>query len=105
MRRKGLSSADGEGFLRAFTDAWADLVKERELGFTLKVSPSNRKGVIRIELQAFGVDSMSDTRCVGKYSCEYPTAQVGSLEASLYQALIRLERVLDDASNYPGGRG
>jgi hypothetical protein len=105
MSKNKFSSGDGEGFLRATTDAWKDLELETGLHLSLRLSPTGRKGVMRVELQALEEDDMGITGVFASYATEYPSAAVSSLEATLYQSVIRLERVVLDANRWPSGRG
>ena len=105
MAKNKLNSADGEGFLRAFTDAWRDLEIEEDCTLQVMLSPSGRKGIVEIKLTAYEIGADTHTRVVARYSGEYPTAAIGSLEATLYQAVVRLERVVVDARRYREGKG
>lgn len=105
MARNRLSSADGEGFLRAFTDAWDDAEKTFEVEISCRLNRSPRRGVVQMEFTACATGEYATACPCGRYQCEYPTAQVGTLEAALYQSLIRLERVLRDRYAYPSGKG
>jgi hypothetical protein len=104
MARTQLRAGDGEGFLRAFHDAVRDL----ELAYSCTVSCSlgltGRKGVLLFELTARSKREGANDPVIGKYTCEYPTAQVGTLEAALYASAVRLERVVADWDTYPAGR-
>jgi len=105
VARNKLSSADGEGFLRAMTDAWRDLEIEEDCRLQLFVVPTSQKGVVNISLTALqeGVEGL--TEVIGRYSVTYPSAAVSSLEATLYQSIIRLERIIVDAQRWPAGKG
>lgn len=104
MAKNKLSSADGEGFLRAVTDLWKDIEADTGDHLGMSLYPSGRKGVLQVTIAAYYDGDDNNTRVVARYECEYPTAQVGSLEAALYQALVRLERVLIDEDRYPMGK-
>lgn len=105
MAKDRTKSGDGEGFLRAFTDAWLDLGVQEDCTIQLKISPSGRKGVIRIELQAYEEGRAGTTDVIATYRLEYPTAAISSLEATLYASVVKLERLVTDAHRYPSGRG
>jgi len=104
MSRKPLKAADSEGFLRAFTDEWAELELEHKvcLGFWLK--PTSRKGVLALTVTAVEDVDTPDTRLRAKYTCEYPTAAVGTFEACLYQCMVRVGRIMREQVKWPMGR-
>ncbi len=104
MARSKLNSSDGEGFLRAFTDAWQDTEIEQACRIHFEVSGTARKGVLQLRMWATELDWLGDERGVGAYTCLYPTAQVGTLEAALYQAVVRLERIVSEQRRWPGGK-
>lgn len=105
MAKDRTKSADGEGFLRAFTDAWLDLGVQEDCTIVLYIAPSGRKGVIKVTLKAYEEGKKGDTEVICTYSFEYPTAAISSLEASLYAGVVKLDRLVADAHQYPGGRG
>jgi len=105
MSRNKLNSGDGEGFLRALTDAWFDLEKDEDIHLQLMMAPTHRKGVVSIVLKAYEEGVEGNTEVVATYQTDYPSAAVSSLEATLYQSLIRLERIVVDARRWPSGRG
>lgn len=105
MGRHQLSSRDGEGFLRAFTDLWADLEHDLDVRFTFEVFRTARKGVLQLVLCAYDVPVDVPQGYRAKYTCEYPTAAVQSFEAAFYSALLHLDRQLADMQQFPEGRG
>src|SRR4030095_6010511 len=97
MARHSMKASDGEGFLRAFTDAWADLEADTDYRLELCVFRTNRKGVLQFRLRAYKVPVDVTGPYSAAYQMEYPTAQVGTLEAALYQSVVKIERLLADA--------
>jgi len=104
MARHRLKANDGEGFIRAFTDELAELQLDHRVCLVLWVSPSSRKGVIKLELSAVEDKDAPDMRVVAKYTTEYPTASVGSLEACMFQCAVKIGRLLRDGVRFPMGR-
>jgi hypothetical protein len=104
MTKHKLSAADGEGFLRAFTDEIAELQLGHQVSLVLWVSPTSRKGVLKLELSAVQADDSPGSSVVAKYTTEYPTAAVGSLEACMFQCAVKVGRLLRDQALYPMGR-
>jgi hypothetical protein len=102
--KPSLKSNDKEGFLRAFTDEYADLQADYHVKLEMVVEPSGRKGVLRITLTALSPQDGHTGLAAAYYQCEYPTAQVESLEACLFRCAVRLERVLRDRHAYPMGK-
>lgn len=104
MARKALKTSDGEGFLRAFTDEWADLESTYGVYLQMRVSPTPRKGVLELRVSAWGEQERRGHQPRAAYTASYPTAQVGTLEACLYQSLVRLEHILAQQLKWPMGK-
>jgi hypothetical protein len=104
MTRKPLKSADGEGFLRAFTDEWADIRADHDVELVMTISPTYRKGVLKLTIKAWAGGLVDIGFPKAQYSVEYPTAAVASFEAALYQAMVRLQRVIEQQERYPMGK-
>jgi len=104
MARHTLKTSDGEGFLRAAWDMWADLEMEGELRVELVVKPTGRKGVFWFRLAGWSNDGMPTGYPKASVSAEYPTAQVQSLEAFLYALTVKLDRVIELQARYPEGK-
>jgi len=102
--KPSLHSNDKEGFIRAFTDEWADIELEYQVALGLEMRPSTRKGVIRIEVVAGRPADGHARNKVALYSSEYPTAAVESFEACLFRSLVQLERILQARYAYPLGK-
>jgi len=105
MAKNRLSSADGPGFLRAFTDNWRDLELEYAVYITLRVEPSAQKGVLEHRLSAWHEGERRGTSPQAAYTSTYPTAAVLTYEASLFQAVVRLGRILEQQRKWPEGKG
>lgn len=104
MSRKQLKSADSEGFLRAFTDEWAELALDHKVELAFSMAPTSRKGVLALTVRAVGAGEAPEARLRAKYTCEYPTAAVGTFEACLYQCMVRTGRILREQEKWPMGR-
>lgn len=104
MAKNRLSSADGEGFLRAFGDNWADLEKEFNVLLTMRVGPSSRRGVLEHRISAWHEGDRRGTHPQAAYTFNYPTAQVSTYEAALFQAITRLARILEGQRKWPEGK-
>jgi len=104
MSRKQLKAGDSEGFLRAFTDEWAELQLEHKVELAFSLAPTTRKGVLALTVRAVGPLNGSEAILRAKYTCEYPTAAVGTFEACLYQSMIRTGRILREQEKWPMGR-
>lgn len=102
--KPSLKSNDKEGFLRAFTDEWMDMQLEYGVVLEFVVEPTNRKGVLRLTLSALSPKNGHTGLSTAYYQCEYPTAAVQTLEACLYAASVKLERVLRDRKAHPSGK-
>lgn len=105
MTHRTLKSSDGEGFLRAAWDSWFDLVVERKGQLSLIVAPTVRKGVWSFRLTYRSPLDALAAFPTASVTAEYPTAQVQTVEAFLYQLVVKMERMLDSQDRYPGGRG
>lgn len=104
MARKVLKSADGEGFLRATWDLMGDMRAVYGVDCGFFVRPSKRRGVFLFALRAYEPDSPAEAPPKAAYTCEYPTAQVASLEAFLYRATLKLDFQLEMQKRYPEGK-
>jgi len=105
MAKTTLKASDGEGFLRAAYDATRDLEASYQVVVSTSVLWTMRRGVLQIAMAATKIAVKEDGEpAVWRYYCEYPTSQVGTLEACLFQAACRLERVIRDAHAHPAGR-
>ena len=102
--KPSLNSNDKEGFLRAFTDEWAELQLEYSVVLEFTVEPSSRKGVVRLCLTALSPQDGRTGLATAYYQCEYPTAAVQSLEACLFATTVKLERLLRDRRAHPMGK-
>lgn len=102
--KPSLKSNDKDGFLRAFTDEWAELQIAYGVVLEFVVEPSGRKGVLRLTLSALSPSDGHVGLSTAYYQCEYPTAQVESLEACLFRCGTRLERILRDRKAHPQGK-
>jgi len=105
MAKNRLSSADGVGFLRAFTDNWLDVESEHEVLLQMRVSPAKQKGVLELRISAWHEGDRRGSMPAAAYTFTYPTAAVGTLEAALFQAIVRLYRILDQQRKWPEGKG
>lgn len=97
MARHATKSSDGEGFLRAFTDAWADLEADTDYRLQIELFRTARKGIVQFRVRAYRVPVDVNEGYFVAYQMEYPTAQVGTLEAAMYQSIVKIERLLADA--------
>jgi len=104
MARKVLRSADGEGFLRAAWDAMADMLVDYGVVCSWSVKPSTRRGIFVFRLHAYVEGTAPESLAQAAYVCEYPTAQVASLEACLYRATIKLDFQLEQPRRFPSGK-
>jgi len=102
--RPSLKSNDKEGFIRAFTDEWADISEIHGASIVFGIKPSDRKGVLRLYVWAYDFAEGVLPPPKVEYSCEYPTAAVESFEACLYRCLVKLERVIRDRQQFPMGK-
>jgi len=102
--KPSLHSNDKEGFIRAFTDEWAELEIEYDCLVEFFICPTNRKGVLRLTSKAVRAGGVPLVDTVALYSCEFPTAAVESLEACLFRSLIQLGRILHARYAYPLGK-
>jgi len=105
MAHRPLKAADGEGFLRAAWDAWYDLIVERKGVISLLMAPTTRKGVWSFRMTYRSPLNVDGPYATASCQAEYPTAQVQSLEAFLYQLVTKLERMVYSQEQFPGGRG
>lgn len=105
MAKNRLSSADGPGFLRAFTDNWADVERAYGVLLTMRVSPAKRKGVLEHRISAWHEGERRGGHPAAAYTFEYPTAQVQTYEAVFFQAITRLARILEEQRKWPEGKG
>jgi hypothetical protein len=102
--RVSLNSNDKEGFIRAFTDEWAEIQVEYGVVLEFTVEPTQRKGVLRFCATALDPRNGLTGLREAYYQCEYPSAAVASLEASLFSCMVKLERVLRDKRAHPMGK-
>jgi len=105
MAKNRLSSADGPGFLRAFTDNWADLESEYQVYLQMRVGPSSRKGVLELRLSAWSEQERRGQHPKAAYTWNFPSAAVETFEASYFQAVTRLARILEQQRKWPEGKG
>jgi len=104
MTRHTLRTADGEGFIRAFTDEWKDIEQMYEVKLHLSIEPTGRKGILLHRLTAWLCVGGSRDFPQASVRVEYPSSQVQSYEAFLYSLGVKLERVLEMQKAYPEGR-
>jgi len=102
--KPSLHSHDKEGFLRAFTDEWADVQAMHRCVLEFTIEPSNRRGVVKFTIVALSPSDRFQGLTGARYQCEYPTAQVESVEACLFRCIVQLERILRDRLVHPSGR-
>lgn len=104
MGRHAIKSADGEGFLRAFWDAWKDLEADHDIRLALLVEPTTRKGIFTHRLQGWLKVGGSKDFPQASVRVEYPSSQVQTYEAFLYTLVVKLERVFENQARYPEGK-
>ena len=104
MAKNRLSSADGPGFLRAFTDNWVDIELEQEVYIQMRVSPAKQKGTLECRLSAWSEQERRGTLPRASYTFTYPTAAVQTFEAAFFQAITRLARILHEQRKWPEGK-
>lgn len=102
--KPSLRSNDKEGFLRAFTDEWAELQLEYQVVLEMTIEPAGRKGILRVNLSALSPQDGHTGLLPAYYQCEYPTSAVESLEACLFRCATKLERLLRDRRAHPMGK-
>jgi len=102
--KPSLHSNDKEGFIRAFTDEWADLESEYHGLVDFNIDRSGRKGVLRLTTRLVRSGEAGGDTVAALYSCEYPTAAVESFEACLFRSLVQLGRILKARYAYPLGK-
>jgi len=105
MSRHSIKTSDGEGFLRAMTDEWADLKKQYEVDLILTVKPSDRRGVLVHWLKAFKASEPLAEFPMASVRVEYPSAAVQTYEAFMFQLVTKLARVIELRLRYPEGKG
>lgn len=104
MAKNRLSSADGPGFLRAFTDNWADLESEYDVLIQMRTSPGKQKGVLELRLSAWTERDRRGHYPAAAYTFSYPTSEVQTFEAAFFQAITRLARILEQQRKWPQGK-
>jgi hypothetical protein len=104
MAKNRLSSADGPGFLRAFCDNWRDLELDYGVLITMRVEPAAQKGVVEFRLSAWQEGDRRGRFPQAAYTASYPSASVQTLEACLFQAAVRLGRILEGQRKWPEGK-
>jgi hypothetical protein len=104
MSKKYLQAGDKEGFLRAFTDMWSDTEADHECLISFSIGLTKQKGVLELRMAAWSEAERRGGYPKARYVCSYPTAAVATFEAALYQAITRLERILDQQRKYPEGK-
>lgn len=104
MAKNRLSSADGPGFLRAFTDNWRDLELDYGVYITMRVQPASQKGVLEHRLSAWHEGERRGTSPQAAYTATFPSAQAQTYEACLFQAIVRLGRILEQQRKWPEGK-
>lgn len=104
MAKTTLRAGDVVGFLRAADDARRDLELTFDCVTTCVLGWSTQKGVVVVRLGAVELGGPDENPRHWSYTCQYPSAQVSTFEATLFQAYNRLYKVIDDAIGHPGGR-
>ena len=104
MAKNRLSSADGPGFLRAFTDNWRDAEADFGVSITMVLHPSAQRGVVEHVLKAWVEGERRGSRPQAAYIATYPSAAVVTYEAFLFQAMVRLLRILEQQRKWPEGK-
>jgi hypothetical protein len=104
MAKNRLSSADGPGFIRAFTDNWEDIESTYGVYLQMRVSPTPRKGVIELRISAWKEQERRGSFPQAAYTGSYPSAAVETFEACFFQAMARLARILEGQARWPAGK-
>ena len=104
MAKTRLMAGDSEGFLRAYADEARDLEHEYSVVITARIDLTSRRGVLAFVWTAWSEEERRGGRPAGQYSAEYPRSEVGTLEAFLYQSMVKLGVVLRDARMWPQGK-
>jgi hypothetical protein len=104
MSKRVLRAADGEGFIRALYDDWRDVETEYQVKAICHLTCTSRRGVIQLYMAVYPMGTGVTGTPLASYTTEYPTVAVQSFEAALYQAMVRLERLVDTQAKWPMGK-
>jgi len=66
--------------------------------------PTKRRGVLALILTAWVGAEAAGEWPKARYHVEYPTAAVATFEAALFQAMNKLDRILEQQEKWPEGR-
>lgn len=104
MAKSPLKAGDGVGFIRAYTDELRETEHEYGVYIFSQMGVSGQRGVLEFRFTAWKQEDRRGERPEASYVATYPTAHVQSLEAFLYQCLVRLSMQLRDKKRWPLGR-
>lgn len=84
-----------EGFLTAAYDQLGDLTYYHSVCTSVRMLPTKRRGVFKIEVSAYRQVPNSLFKRVASYSIEYPNAAEMNFGAQLFAAVNQLDRLLN----------
>jgi hypothetical protein len=92
------TSTSEESFVRAYTDAQAELEHEYPVMVECHVSPTSQKGVLNFRWEVYVLPGgLEPPMPLCWYAKTYPNAQAGAMGAHLFSCMIKLCQLVDSA--------
>lgn len=95
MASKNGKTTSDAGFLLAAYDLLGDVSLEHNVHVGYQITPTVRRGVYKVRLSAMRGANGTKLVKAAAYEREFPTAEVESIGAALFQAAVHIERLLD----------
>jgi hypothetical protein len=98
MRSKSSSSMSDHEMIRAFHVEQRECELAHDVGWRTTITPDDRRSVLTIRLEAWEVgDPYSSGVPLAAFETSWPNAQVYSLTACLFNAAVKLTRLVEDS--------
>lgn len=102
MSSKRRKSGENEAMIRAAYDMLSDTMRVWKCECQVRLVCSNRPGVFRVNSAAMVREPDGVIRTIARYECEYPSAEVLSLDAAVFRAAVSLDRLVSETLGTAG---
>jgi hypothetical protein len=98
MQRKNGSVMSDHEMIRAYHREQRDCELNHDVGWITKCWPDDKRSVINIRLEAWEVgDPYAEGAPLAAFETSWPNAQVYSFTACLFNAAVKLTRLVEDS--------
>lgn len=97
MALRGKSGQSDWEFIRAAQIEKREVERSHDVAVKLDIGLDARRSVVVLRAVAYEVDVPGEDRQLAAYTHEWPSAKVETFGAAVFQALVRLTRLVEDS--------